>query len=77
MTSKERVLTAFASEEPDRVPINSTGGHGDIINGNGMLRSMEQTLVDLITDDAAGLLLADRRMEINMGNIRWEEQLCI
>ncbi len=43
-----------------------TGGAGlpDIINGNGMLRSMEQVLVDLITDDPAGLLLIDRRVEI-------------
>ena len=39
-------------------------GYGDIINGNGMLRTMEQVLVDLITDNAAGLLLADRRMDI-------------
>ena len=39
-------------------------GFGDIINGNGMLRTMEQVLVDLITDNPAGLLLADRRMEI-------------
>jgi hypothetical protein len=39
-------------------------GLGDIINGNGMLRTMEQTLVDLITNDPAGMLLADRRMEI-------------
>ncbi|MEW6751899.1 MAG: uroporphyrinogen decarboxylase family protein [Candidatus Latescibacterota bacterium] len=38
--------------------------YGDLINGNGMLRSMEQTLVDLITDDPAGLLLADRRFAI-------------
>ncbi len=37
---------------------------GDLINGNGMLRGMEQTLVDLITDDPAGLLLADRRFGI-------------
>jgi uroporphyrinogen decarboxylase len=41
-------------------------GIGDIINGNGMLRGMEQTLVDLITDDPAGLLLARRRTEINL-----------
>lgn len=42
------------------------GGPGvpDIINGNGMLRGMEQTLIDLITDDPAGLLLARRRSEI-------------
>ncbi|MBN1556583.1 MAG: hypothetical protein JW951_00390 [Lentisphaerae bacterium] len=38
--------------------------YGDLINGNGRLRGMEQTLVDLITDDPAGLLLADRRFEI-------------
>ena len=31
-----------------------------------MLRGMEQTLVDLITDDPAGLLLADRRMAIQL-----------
>jgi uroporphyrinogen decarboxylase len=34
---------------------------GDLINGNGFLRGMEQTLVDLQTDEPAGLLLADRR----------------
>jgi uroporphyrinogen decarboxylase len=39
---------------------------GDLINGNGMLRGMEQTLVDLITDESAGLLLADRRFSIQM-----------
>jgi uroporphyrinogen decarboxylase len=42
------------------------GGAGlpDIINGNGFLRGMEQTLVDLITGDPAGLLLAKRRTDI-------------
>ena len=39
---------------------------GDLINGNGMLRGMEQTLVDLITDEPAGLLLADRRFAVQM-----------
>lgn len=34
---------------------------GDLINGNGFLRGMEQTLIDLQTDEPAGLLLADRR----------------
>ncbi len=42
-------------------------GVGDIINGNGFLRGMEQTLVDLITDDPAGLLLAKRRTDIWLG----------
>jgi uroporphyrinogen decarboxylase len=41
-------------------------GLGDIINSNGFLRGMEQVLVDLITDDPAGLLLARRRTEINL-----------
>jgi uroporphyrinogen decarboxylase len=41
-------------------------GLGDIINSNGMLRGMEQTLVDLITEEPAGLLLARRRTEINL-----------
>jgi hypothetical protein len=47
-----------------RYAVNCFGGFGDIINGNGMLRGMEQTLIDLVTDDPAGLLLADRRMKI-------------
>lgn len=38
----------------------------DIINGCGMVRGMEQTLVDLITDDPAGLLLARRRTEAQL-----------
>ncbi|MFA5043868.1 MAG: uroporphyrinogen decarboxylase family protein [Kiritimatiellia bacterium] len=50
----------------EQYAINGSGGYGDIINGNGMLRGMEQTLVDLITDDPAGLLLADRRMGIQI-----------
>jgi len=44
--------------------INGAGGFGDIINANGMLRTMQQTLIDLATDNPAGLLLADRRMNI-------------
>jgi uroporphyrinogen decarboxylase len=44
--------------------INGSAGYGDIINGNGFLRGMEQTLIDLVTDDPAGLLLADRRMNL-------------
>ena len=46
--------------------INGAAGYGDIINGNSMLRNMEQTLIDLVTDEPAGLLLADRRMKIQL-----------
>ena len=46
--------------------INGAAGFGDIINGNGFLRGMEQTLIDLALEEATGLLLADRRMEIQV-----------
>ena len=41
-------------------------GLGDLINRSGMLRGMEQVLVDLVTDDPAGLLLLDRRIELDV-----------
>lgn len=41
-------------------------GLGDVINTTGFTRGMEQTLVDLLTDDPAGLLLIDRRLEIQL-----------
>lgn len=46
----------------------STGGPGlgDIINSAGMIRGMEQVLIDLITDDPAGLRLLDRRLDIKV-----------
>jgi len=42
------------------------GGAGwpDVINGCGMLRTMEQVLIDLISDDEAGLRLIDRRQAV-------------
>jgi uroporphyrinogen decarboxylase len=39
-------------------------GLGDIVNSMGMLRTMEQVLVDLVTDNPAGLWFIDRRAEI-------------
>lgn len=44
--------------------------HPDVINSTGMIRTMEQTLVDLMTDDEAGLLYTDRRLEIYLEIIR-------
>jgi uroporphyrinogen decarboxylase len=42
------------------------GGAGlpDIINSTGMIRTMEQVLVDLALDEPAGLLYIDRRIDI-------------
>ena len=45
-------------------------GAGDVINSTGMLRGMEQTLVDLVTDDPAGLLLSRRRVDIQVEILR-------
>lgn len=41
-------------------------GVGDIINSTGMLRTMEQVLVDLMTDDPAGLLLIERKYQLQL-----------
>lgn len=38
----------------------------DVINSTGMIRSMEQTLVDLASDDPAGLLYIERKMAIQL-----------
>jgi uroporphyrinogen decarboxylase len=45
-------------------------GLGDIINSAGMIRTMEQALVDLVTDDPAGLLLIDRRLAVQLEVMR-------
>ncbi len=41
-------------------------GYADIINTNGMIRTMEQTLIDLMTDEPAALRLVDRRLAIQL-----------
>ena len=61
---------AAACQEYDEFALNGAAGFGDIINGNGMLRGMEQTLIDLLTDDPAGLLLADRRLATTLETTR-------
>ena len=45
-----------------------TGGAGlaDVINSAGRFRSMEQVLIDLITDDPAGLLLIKRKTDLDL-----------
>jgi len=48
------------------------GGLGCIINTAGFLRGMEQVLVDLITDDPAGLLLIEKLMLFQLGKFERE-----
>lgn len=56
----------------DKALIAGHAGIGDIINSSGMLRTMEQVLVDLVTDDPAGLRLIDRKLEIHLEMMdRW------
>ena len=45
-------------------------GWGDIINSISMLRTMEQVLVDLATDEPAGLRLIDRKLEVQLETMR-------
>ena len=45
-------------------------GQGDVINKGGMLRGTEQSLVDLITGDPAGMLLSSRRTGIQLEILR-------
>ena len=45
-------------------------GQADVLNKGGMLRGVEQTLIDLITGDPAGALLARRRTGIQIEILR-------
>lgn len=45
-------------------------GVPDVINMCGMLRTMEQILVDLISDEPAGLLLVQRKLDIQFEILR-------
>ncbi len=51
---KERALLVEACQGYERYAVFAATGYGDIINGNGMLRTMEQMLVDLVTDNPLG-----------------------
>jgi len=45
-------------------------GQADVINKAGMLRGTEQALIDLITEDPAGLLFNQRRTDIQLEILR-------
>jgi len=54
----------------DYCVVLGSAGIGDLINSSGMVRTMEQVLVDLITDNPAGLRLMQRRVAIQMEVMR-------
>jgi hypothetical protein len=56
-------VTEGCQRRREHCVVAGNAGVGDIINSTGMLRTMEQVLVDLITDDPAGLRLINRRTE--------------
>ena len=45
-------------------------GSGDVINKAGMIRTMEQVLVDLATDSPALMRIIDRRLEVHLEVLR-------
>ncbi len=45
-------------------------GQADVINKGGMLRGTEQSLIDLITEDEAGMLLTQRRTSVQIEILR-------
>jgi uroporphyrinogen decarboxylase len=63
-------VAAQCKRHKDFCVVAGSPGVGDIINSNGFLRSMEQILVDLATDDPAGLRLIDRKVEMDFEIMR-------
>lgn len=59
-------VRAACAKQQARAIFTGGAGLGDIINSTGMLRTMEQVLVDLIGDDPAGLRLIERKFEIQL-----------
>jgi uroporphyrinogen decarboxylase len=54
----------------DKCVVVGNAGVGDIINSTGMLRNMEQVLIDLATDDPIGLRYVDRKTEVMLEIMR-------
>ncbi len=46
--------------------LTGSPGLGDIINSTGMIRTMEQVLVDLVTDEPACLRYIDRKLKVQL-----------
>ena len=62
-------LVAQCDRHANFCVVLGSAGVGDIINSMGMLRTMEQVLVDLVTDDEVGLRLIDRKFDIMLAQI--------
>ena len=59
-----------SKEYEDYCVIIGDPGQGDIINSSGMLRTMEQILMDLALDNEAGLMLFKRKSGIQLEVLR-------
>lgn len=59
-------VTRAAQQMGDLAVFVGGAGLPDILNGNGFLRGVEQTLVDMMIDEPAGILLAERRTAIQL-----------
>ncbi|MDR3709539.1 MAG: uroporphyrinogen decarboxylase family protein [Capsulimonadaceae bacterium] len=57
-------IPAQIARNPDKCIVLGGAGGPDIINSTGMIRTMEQTLLDLATEDEAALAFIDRRIDI-------------
>jgi uroporphyrinogen decarboxylase len=57
-------IQAECSRFQDYCVIAGNAGVGDIINSTGMIRNMEQVLIDLATDNPVGLYLIDRKIDV-------------
>jgi len=63
-------IADWCAQSRDYCVVTGNAGVPDIINATSMLRSMEQVLMDLATDDEAGLRLIDRRLAIQLEVMR-------
>jgi len=61
-----RVVPDLCRRHRQYALLTGNPGAGDLINSTGMVRTMEQVLVDLMTDNPAGLLFMDRKNAIQI-----------
>jgi len=59
-------IAAQVDAHKDKCLLVGSAGHGDIINSTGMIRTMEQTMLDLAMEDEGMLAYTDRRFDIQI-----------